>query len=404
MAGSLRLLLACLFLSCSMAGSTQTTPRIDEPPSAISFSDWKQESRTETSTEYSLTFHSAMTTSVPQNNIVPLRIFIPNNASGPVPVVLELHYLGARDLNVERALAGRLTSRGVAAIILTLPYHLSRTPPGKSSGELAISSEPADLIATMTQSVLDARRSLDFILSRPEFDHSRIGISGTSLGSIVSALVYALDPRIVDASFVLGGVDLAHIMWTSSRVVVQREALRKQGYTESSLRTALASIEPKTYLGKRTSGSSLVIGARYDTVMPPSDTEQLIAALKEPKVLWLETGHYGGIFAQRKLLTEVATFFGNEFASKPYIPPKYVFAPTLRLGFLASTGPSSAFDVGIGLDLFRSHSNHEFFGTFLVTPRGPQAYLGYQIDKGFSIGAIGSARRIGIGIMWSTVL
>lgn len=393
-----------LALSCSVAGAQTHLPPVTQPPAVIAFEPWKEEHQTATQIEYSANFPSAIETAFSVNNVVPLRIFVPADKQGPFPVVIVLHYWGARDLKVERALASRLTSQGVAAVVMTLPYHLARTPPGFASGEMAIQSDPSSLVATMTQSVMDVRRTIDFIASHPEFDSGKIGVSGTSLGSIVSTLSYAVDTRIKAACFILGGVDLAHIIWTSSRVVQQRDELRHRGITEAKLREALAPIEPRELLKTRGPGETYVIGARYDTVVPASNTEQLIAALNAPKVLWLETGHYGGVFAQRKLLHEVSVFFADELQHKPYEPPRHVFAPTVRLGFLASTSTSSHFDVGIGFDLFRSHDRHELFGTVLLTPRGPQGYFGWQIDRGLSIGPVISPQRFGFGIMWSTVL
>jgi len=377
--------------------------QVNEPPPKIDFPAWKLETESETTVEYSISFQSAIVTAVPENNVVPLRIFLPKGKR-PTPAVLVLHYLGARDLKVERALASRLNARGFAAAVMTLPYHLSRAAAGTSSGQFALADDPRALAARLAQSVSDARRSIDFLISRPEIDASRIGISGTSLGSIISALVFAVEPRLRSASFLLGGVDLAHIIWNSSRVVAVRDSMRRKGISEASLRLALQDVEPQNYLSKRTEGQTFVVGARYDTVMPPTDTEKLIKALKDPHVLWLETGHYGGILVQRKLLGEVSDFFQADFEGREFVAPKRVFAPTIRLGFVGSTGSSSAFDVGIGLDLFRSHSAHEVFGTALITPRGPQAYLGWHIDKGFSIGFIGGARRVGAGLMWSTIL
>ncbi len=399
----LRIGFLTLCLALSPLGWAQTPPVTVAPPH-IEFAPWKEEGKTATATEYSASFPSAIETAQAANNTVPLRIFIPSKTTGPVPVVLVLHYWGARDLRVERALAGQLTARGVAAVLMTLPYHLARTPAGYSSGELAIQPDPAALVVTMTQSVSDARRSIDFIVSHPEFDSSRIGISGTSLGSIVSSLTYAVEPRISEASFALGGVDLARILWTSSRVVQQREAMRRRGMTEAKLREALTPVEPKLFLPGRVGGSAFVIGGRYDTVVPAATTQELINALDKPKVLWLETGHYGGVFAQRKLLREVSTFFADEFDHRTYVPPTRIFAPTVRLGFLATAGTQSSFDVGIGLDFFRTHTRLETFGTLLITPRGPQLYLGRQLDRGFSIGVVGGARRIGVGLMWSAIL
>ena len=327
---------------------------------------------------------------------------MPAAVQGPVPSVVLLHYLGASDLKIERSIAGHLAQNGIASVIMALPYHLGRTPPGRASGELAIQADPKKLIATMTQSVWDVRRTLDWIQTRPELDVNRIGIGGTSLGAMVATLSYALDPRIQLASFMLAGADLAHILWNSSRVVTQRDTLRSLGYTESRLSEALKEIEPLEYLGKRSPGKTFVVGARYDTVIPPVDTHKLIVGLGSPKVLWLDTGHYGGAFVQGKLLRSVASFFIEEFAGRSYIPPRRIYAPTIRVGIDANT--VTGLQVGVGLDLLRFDSTGSAFGSLIFTPRGAQVFLGKRIDRGFALGLTVTSRGLSPGAFWSAVL
>jgi hypothetical protein len=393
-------LLAVFWLGAGLASAQG--PSITEPPPPIVFDDWKKVSTTDETVEYSESFPSAVTTPYPSNNVVPLRILVPASAKGPVPVVVVTHYWGAKDLKVEVSLASELNRRGIAAAILTLPYHLSRTPPGFRSGQLAIEADPERLVETMTQAVLDTRRAIDFLQTKPEFRGDEVGIAGTSLGAVVSILTYALDPRITHAAFLLGGVDVAHILWSSSRVVQQRDALRQLGYTEATLRPVLRSIEPLTYLPRATPGSTFVIGARYDTVIPSSSTSKLIENLPHPKVLWIDTGHYGGVFVQRRLLREVASFFGAEMESGTYTPPARIYAPTVRLGVIADT--LAGLNLGVGVDLAKFDSRGNTFSTLFATPKGPELFLGRVISNGLSFGLSGSTHGVGVGFFFSTVL
>jgi hypothetical protein len=392
--------LAVLGLLCFWISSFGQAVTVPPPP--IAFADWKAEEVTDDFTEYSLKFPSAMVTAYPENNEVPTRIFIPEGKKGPFPTVVVLHYWGATDLRPERELATELCRRGIAAAVMTLPYHLERTPAGQRSGAMAIQGSIQGLKDMSTQCVLDVRRLIDFLDTREEIDPVKIGITGTSLGALVTALSYALDTRISSATFVLGGVDFAQIMWNSSRVVLQRDALRRQGYTEGRLRNELVDVEPLTYLGKRTLGPSLVVGAKFDTVVPNGATDELIAVLPNPKVLWLDTGHYGGIFVQRRLMREVAAFFDSVFHEKPYTAPRKLYAPTVRVGLKADT--PNGFDVALGLDLFQFDSKGETFVTLLVTPRGPDIFAGRKITPVLAAGVFFNTRNIGVGIFWSTVL
>jgi hypothetical protein len=387
-----------------LASLTHAQQRLDvtTAPPTITFPAWRAVGETEDAVEYSVTFPSAVTTPYLANNSVPLRVFVPEPPRGPVPVVVILHYWGAADLKPEVALASELNRRGIAAAVLTLPYHLSRTPPGRRSGDMAIEPDVERMKETTLQSVWDVRRTLDFLATRPELDMSRVGIMGTSLGALVTALVYATDERVHAASFLLGGVDFAQILWSSSRVVLQRDALRRRGFTEERLREALADIEPANYLESRRGGRAFVIGARFDTVVPRQSTEQLIARLGDPKVLWLDTGHYGGIFVQRRVMREVAGYFSGEFYGTPFQVPGTVYAPTLRLGIKADL--TSGFDVAAGIDLLRLDARGEGFASLLLTPRGPGLFIGRKINESLAAGGIVTPRGAGLGIFWSTVL
>ena len=378
-------------------------PPIDQPPPAIEFAPWREvPTDSEDNDEFAATFPSAITTAYRENNIVPLRIILPARRDKPVPVVIVLHYWGATDLRVERELAGELIDRGIGAVLITLPYHLARTPAGSRSGQLAIQAQVPHLIETMTQAVMDVRRTIDFIETRPEIDHARVGIAGTSLGSLISILAYAVEPRISTAAFVLGGADLAHIIWHSSRVVEVRDALRRRGYTEAKLRSEIQTIEPSRFLAGKTLGAAFVIGGRYDTVIPPVDTEKLISLLNQPKVLWLDTGHYGGVFVERRLMRTVAEFFQKQFGGQSFLPPSRIYAPTIRVGALLNT--DSGLQVGGGIDLFSIGRRGEGFSTLILTPKGPELFVGARISHGLAAGGFASRRKLGVGLWWSTVL
>lgn len=375
--------------------------RILQAPDRIDFSPPRLESESELLSEYVGAFPSPVVSRYPVNNVVPVRAFVPKGVSGKVPVVIVLHYLGASNHKAEISLANDLARLGVASVLIALPYHLGRTPDGFRSGELAIQPDPAALVESMTQAVLDVRRAVDWIGTRPEMDSSRIGLAGTSLGSIVSTLVFAVEPRIGASAFVLGGVDLAHILWHSSRVVKQRDRLRRLGFTESKLREAITEVEPMRYLDARDVRPTFLVTAKFDTVVPPADAQKLSDLLNNESVLRLDTGHYGGVFIQQRVQRLVARFFAESFSGKRFEPPKSVYAPTVRLGGISST--DSFIQLGVGFDLWRS-SDDRFLSTLFATPRGPQLFLGGRVDQSISVGMFAGPRKVSLGVVWSRVL
>ncbi|MDX2065813.1 MAG: hypothetical protein SFX74_08745 [Fimbriimonadaceae bacterium] len=391
------------------AGHGQTgteLPDVAAPLPAVPMPAWRIAGEYDWATEYTVELPSPLRVGPAVNHVIPLRVFIPEGSRGPHRLVLIAHYWGANDLRSEVSLAQELAKRNIASAVLTLPYHLQRTPPGERSGALAIQPDPQALRETTLQSALDFRRTLDYLLAKPEFRSDRVGIAGTSLGAIVSALVFSVEPRVTDAAFILGGIDLAGLLWQSSRVVPQRDALRAKGVTLESLRESLRPVEPAARLPRPASfpqnGQALVIVGKFDTVVPGPNSQLLIDRIPGAHRLEIDTGHYGGIFVQRRLLRETASFFGEAFADRDYVPPTRFYAPTIRLGVSLQT--QRGLEVGGGLDLFALDRAGRWKGTAFISPSGPQLWIHRGIGAGFSVGAVGSLQRVGVGLMWSTVL
>ena len=377
----------------------QQRQELTTPPPSIEFGPWREVESDEFTRVFELSFPSAYVTPFPENNTVKLRVFLPTENTGPVPSVVVLHYWGATDLRLEEQTARELNAVGVAGVVMILPYHMSRTPKGSKSGELALQADPPKLVASMTQSILDLRRTVDWIQSRPEFDKVKIGLGGTSLGGIVGALAYGIEPRFTCGSFVLAGADIAGILWNSSRVVAQREELRRRGFTEDRLRAALVAIEPGSYLKPDDPRPSLVIAAKLDTVVPPENARRLISLLGAPSTVWLETGHYGGAFVRGRIVQTVVKFFDTEFRGQKFLPPGSIHAPTLRFGLVYSD--EKGLQVAASTDLWHADAKGNTFAAAVLTPQGLQGFVGYRTSSGFAFGAMVFPRRTTLGLSFN---
>lgn len=374
-----------------------TTTVADKPP-AISFDDWHEVRADDFTRQYQTSFPSAYDSPYPTNNFVPVQAFIPVGVTRPVPVVVILHYWGATDLSLEASMGRELNLRGIAAVAIALPYHLSRTPRGTKSGELALEADPQKLIASMTQSVWDVRRTLDWIETRPEFDKGRIGLAGTSLGGIVGSLAFGIEKRLLYGAFVLAGLDLAGILWDSSKVVSQREALRQKGFTEQSLRAALSPIEPGTYLSPD-GRPGLIIAAKLDTVVPPAYAEKLADHLSLPAMVWLDTGHFGGALVRGRIVRTVASFFDSCCTGASFRAPSTINAPTIRFGAILT--PAKGLQAVLSTDIWRAGGDKLNFAAIQISPQGPQAFIGRRVARDFSIGVVAFPQRVSFGLSWS---
>lgn len=353
-------------------------------------------------TEYRVEFPSPISTDYPANDTVYCWWLVPRERVGRVPAVILLHSLGIRRPELEMGLATELVRSGMAVLLLTLPYHMGRTPPGTGSGDMILAGDVTLLRSAVIQATLDTRRAVDWLMRQPEVDPERIALVGVSLGALLGASVLAVEERLHSAVLILGGVDLAHILWHSVLGVGTRIRLRAQGYTLERLRQELAEVEPLHRLTPELGTKTFVIGARFDIVVPTEDTEKLVRALGNPKVFWLNTGHFGGGLVQRPLFRVVRRYLQARFEGRNPEPEPNLLVPTLRIG--AIYNPERDFRLALGIDLWRSDAQGTLFATGIFTPKGSSLFLGLRLRLGFSLGAEVLPKRTYGSVFWHFVL
>lgn len=351
--------------------------------------------------QFVIEYPSAFDSPAPANNRVRAWWMVPDNVER-FPVVVLLHSWGVQQPVLEMEVAHELLRNKIGVLMLTLPYHMSRTPPGHRSGEMMVSGDTARLRDAMTQAVWDTRRAIDWLQRDPHVDSSKIGLMGISLGAIVSATVLGNEPRVHSAVLVLGGADLAHILWNSALTIQARISLRRQGYTLSRLREELRPIEPLHYLTAELGSKTFVIGARHDIIVPWEDTQKLIRALGEPQTLWLDTGHFGGALVQRPLFRVIRRYFQSRFESGTAVVPGSLIAPTLRIGLIYNEERDTR--LALGTDFWRSNSRGTVFVSGVLTPKGGSLFAGVSLRWGFSLGVEFSPRRAKPSLFWHFVL
>ena len=156
-------------------------------------------------TEYRVEFPSAYRSPYPANNTVYAWWLVPAERVGRAPTVVLLHSLGIRRPELEMGLARELARNGIAVFLMTLPYHMQRTPPGYGSGDLILAGDIALLREAGIQATWDVRRAVDWLQRQPEVDPDRIALVGISLGAILGATALASEPRLHSAALILGG-------------------------------------------------------------------------------------------------------------------------------------------------------------------------------------------------------
>lgn len=238
-----------------------------------------------------VTFPSPIKTEIEENNTVPGMYFQPAGP-GPFPGVVVLHILGG-SFELSQTVANSLARKGVAALFIKMPYYGERRRPGHP--RRMMSKQVPETVEGMTQAALDIRRAVAWLRARPEIDDDDLGITGISLGGLMSTIGAAAEPRIRKAGIQLAGGNLAIAFWDNPRPEsseLRDEYIRTGGSRDSFIK-ALVPIEPTTYGHLLRDRHILMLAARKDEIFPESSTIALWKSIGEPEIIWLEdAGHY----------------------------------------------------------------------------------------------------------------
>jgi dienelactone hydrolase len=263
---------------------------------------------------WSLRFPSPLVTPDPANNTVHAEYFRPAGA-GPDdrrPGVVVLHILGA-DFALARYLAIRLADHGVASLFLKLPYYGERRPEGKRF----LSADLERSVSAMRQGVQDVRRAVAWLGGRPEVDPARLGVSGISLGGIVSSLAAAADPAIDRAALLLAGGGLADVLWEMPEAAGYRRLWTLAGRTKADLEALTRPFDPLTHAHRLRGKRVLMMAGRVDEVIPPRAATALWEAAGRPHIEWFECGHYSAVGYLLPAVRRAAEFLSADAPPDP---------------------------------------------------------------------------------------
>jgi dienelactone hydrolase len=263
-----------------------------------------------------LRFPSPITSPDVENNVVHAEFFEPVGFGGKRPAVVVLHILGS-DFPLSRYMAARLADRGVAALFLMLPYYGERRPREAGGARRFLSADIDRTTTSMRQGVCDVRRAIAWLKSRGDFDGSRLGVTGISLGGIVAALAVAVDPAAQEGVFLLAGGDLSQILWNMPEAKRFRESWLAAGRTLEQLKALTDPFDPLTYAHRLAGKRLLFIAGKVDEVVPPASTLALWKAAGRPPIHWYDCGHYS---AAGYLLPAIRGTV--DFLASPVEPPR----------------------------------------------------------------------------------
>jgi dienelactone hydrolase len=264
-----------------------------------------------------LRFPSPITTADPENNVVHAEYFRPEGGGVRRPGVVVLHILGA-DFPLSRYMAARMADRGVAALFVKLPYYGERRPAsGGPDAKKFLSADIDRTVTAMRQGICDVRRAAAWLASRPEIDAGRLGVSGISLGGIVSSIAVAVDPAIHEGAFLLAGGDLATILWQMPEGKAFRARWIESGRTFADLKALTDPFDPLAYAARLKGKRVFMMAGKVDEVIPPASARALWEAAGRPPIQWYDCGHYSAVGFLLPGIRRTVDFFERPGASGP---------------------------------------------------------------------------------------
>lgn len=214
---------------------------------------------------------------------IPTLVALPLEGEGPFPAVVFLHGSHQEKEFIEEI----CTPFCEAGFAMACFDQYMR-------GERKVETRPLTAGATFRQrtwkTVHDARRLIDYLVTRDDIAADRIYFCGASYGAITGTTVVAMEPRIQAAVLVVGGGDLSLIVDTP---VVKKELpgwLRP--LAKPMITFFLGAADPIHYAAGTTGTPVLMQNGENDCVVSPAMGKALFAALGEPKeIRWYPIDH-----------------------------------------------------------------------------------------------------------------
>ncbi|MCC6162253.1 MAG: alpha/beta hydrolase family protein [Acidobacteria bacterium] len=236
-----------------------------------------------------LRFPSEVVTPHAENNIVHARLYKAREDRGRAVVVLPQWNA---DADGHVGLCRLFNRAGLTALRLSKPYHDWRMPPELLRADYIVSSNVGRTLQVCRQAVLDARRAVGWLHAQ---GYSSIGICGTSLGSCLSMLTAAHEPRIKAAALNHVSPHFADVVWEGLSTQHVRQGL--DGHVDlDTLRRIWAPISPQPYMDRMRHLKTLLVYARYDTTFPLRLSKAFVKEFRDRgiphQVAVLPCGHY----------------------------------------------------------------------------------------------------------------
>ncbi len=230
---------------------------------------------------------------------------------GRYPVVLMSPILAGDDLYV-REFAEFYAERGLNAVLVYRPKEI-----------FSADRDLGDIETHFRESVIQLRQTIDWLEGLEEVDAKRIGTFAISLGSILTTILAAVEPRISVSVLGLPAGHIPEIIMASQDKAIRkrrRAYLEQHGWTKEEalekLREVIAS-EPMALAPSIDPNRTLIIVGLFDRVLGIGRSLDLWRAMGRPRLILLPTGHYTAVLATPYLKLATYSFLKRRLQGIP---------------------------------------------------------------------------------------
>lgn len=232
---------------------------------------------------------SPVETPYAENNTARVDVY-PCAAGWKAPTVIMLHALMSRDDKGYRQWAATFNARGWNACFVHLPFHYSRTPAGRRTGELAITADVVRTAEGLRQGVVELRQLMALLR---ELGCHEFGIWATSYGAWIGALLASVEPDFRFVALMEPIVNIEHAIWTSPTGLAIRRQMEEWRIRPEMLARHFPLCSP--FHAQPLCGGSriLMTGGTYDRISRVEDLRKLQLKWAGAELIEVKQGHFG---------------------------------------------------------------------------------------------------------------
>ena len=217
---------------------------------------------------------------------LPVILTRPEKGDGPFPCIVFLHGIGQSKGFIDE-ICGPFNEAGFAMItfdqLMQGERKLSKDTPYLLQGKAFRRRAGA--------TVIDARRVVDYLETRPDIDPNRIYLVGASYGAITGSTAAAKEKRFKAAVLIYGGGNLDALL---KAPLIRENTGWWLDLVIPVAKVFLGVSDPVQYVAGISPRPVLFQGGSHDQLVAPQAVQALYDAAKEPKeISWYESDHIG---------------------------------------------------------------------------------------------------------------